>query len=365
MIYEKHLDPTLLLVVLFQISCCYCLHIQYLGLKDPPHIPDGKSVILGKTFETFKLADLYYLETSLRSGKLNLNPCKRVCIDPATGSSLLSLDKRFLDKHGEETTSVERFEWLGSEIAFGKTAQDLLMIVKNCGGVIEHRSKGEGGFTLDYICMGKSDRGNNNFTSKSLVCCMSQLLKVPAALDPRHAIHTLTIVETTKGIHLIELLESKTKKDSGTDLQKLWSQRPFQYSSAINPTVANIVIDLIFDLVPKEDDGAIVTILDPTCGSGTLLAFALDRGFSVYGCDINPSCVDGTIRNLEVIFGPENIKNNYFIKLEDSASTPIGTITFDCAVANIPWGQNTAIIDHELNKVRLFLFCLVFGHVLR
>ena len=358
MIRRKHLVSALLVCLEISFSCC--LNCQFLGLKDPAHtsIPDGKSVVFGKTFETFKLADLYFLETSLRSEKLDLQPCERICIDPATGSSLLSLDKRFFDKNGEERMSVERFEWLGSEIAFGETVQDLLKSVKNSGGIIEQHSKGEGGFSLDYICMGKSDRGTNRFTSKSLICCMSQLLKVPAALDPRDAIHDLILVETSNGIHLIEPVQIETKKDSGTDLQKQWSKRPFQYSSAINPTVANIVIDLIYDLIPKKEKNDVLTILDPTCGSGTLLAFALNRGFSVHGRDINPRCVDGTLRNLEVVFGEEKIKNNCLISIEDSASACIdhdGGISFDCAVANIPWGQNTAITDQELNKVCLFL----------
>lgn len=50
------------------------------------------------------------------------------------------------------------------------------------------------------------------------------------------------------------------------------------------------------------------TLLDPFCGTGTVLLEARTRGFSVVGSDVNPTMHDGTLENLkwqDVKIGPE------------------------------------------------------------
>lgn len=51
----------------------------------------GANRILCKTAETFKLADLYYLEVSIKA-ELRGMTCGRIGLDPATGSSLLVVE---------------------------------------------------------------------------------------------------------------------------------------------------------------------------------------------------------------------------------------------------------------------------------
>lgn len=333
---------------------------------------------MGKTYETFKLADLYYMETHLRSN----GRCDRLCIDPATGSLLLSVDCDWVEKSmASQTSGLNRFEWMGFVLSFGTTAQELIDRVGTGGGIGSlDPSLEEEEVTLDFLSMGRSDRTKHKFTSKSILCRMSQLIHIPVSLNPggdcNTCLHQLIILETAQGLYLVEQLKNPPRRiPSDSDLEEdthvqdvvsQWSQRPFQYSSAINPTVASIVIDLLYDLVQQnrsiEEERLI--LLDPTCGSGTFLALALQRGFDVVGQDINPLCVDGTIRNLEWVFGSEdekywvkwknrwcvNVQNSAAVMEEDGSDGSIRRL--DCAVANVPWGQNTVITDGDANMVR-------------
>lgn len=91
-----------------------------------------------------------------------------------------------------------------------------------------------------------------------------------------------------------------------------WAARPFQYSSTCNPALADILIDLVASLVEqgcRETSSPTATsgsrssstsrsLLDLTCGSGTLLARAARRGFVARGLDVNLRCVEGANENL-------------------------------------------------------------------
>ena len=131
--------------------------------------------------------------------------------------------------------------------------------------------------------------------------------------------------------------DDESSKTTRIIFQK-WPKRPFQYSSAININIADIVITLLDDMVNKkrqvttkmeEDDNdddrtcdvKTRTILDPTCGSGTFLAFAMAYGMCVEGYDYNPQCIDGTIRNLESLFGHDHVQKMAHIQCQDSTSS--------------------------------------------
>lgn len=67
-------------------------------------------------------------------------------------------------------------------------------------------------------------------------------------------------------------------------------QRPYQYSAALPPRIARMMINLV--AAPGE------TIVDPCCGVGTVLVEAAEMGVRALGCDINPRLVEHAAVNL-------------------------------------------------------------------
>lgn len=190
-----------------------------------------------------------------------------------------------------------------------------------------------------------------DYTSKNLICRVAQCIPARAALSSKTARTQLILIETPTQLYLAQRqnLESKESR-----VMKLWSKRPYQYSSAINPTIALIVVDMLHDLT-LDDHGRNHTLqnmsmLDATCGSGTFLAFALDKGMTVYGHDIKDKCVDGTIRNMRYLFESGVVENECRVTVQDVGSSIHfhgDTGKYECAVSNLPWGLNTEIKDES------------------
>jgi SAM-dependent methyltransferase len=190
-----------------------------------------------------------------------------------------------------------------------------------------------------------------SYTSKSLLHCIAQAIQIPAALNPAYATDRLQIIDTEKALFLTRPLR-RSKPEACQPLldEKKWNRRPFPYSSAINPKVSEIVTALVFDLVEQQfgtrpED---ISFVDPTCGSGTLLAHALANGANaVQGWDTNPTCVEGAIQNIKFMFGKDG-DNRCTIALHDATwKLPDTSRLFDCSVANLPWNQNSVLYNNE------------------
>lgn len=414
----------------------------------------SSSLILAKTRESFKLSDLYFLEAKIQAESRNWTDTKLLSVDRNTGSYLLQLDCRFLityqkehddNKHHsldqilqdpaaaaaqQRLSCLDRLDWIAHGLAFGTSGHELVnnilcRLPKHDTGETTDLTRVFGsmnGFTLDYICMGCMPQ--KDYTTKNLLCRISQIIPVPVVLDTHPDRKDgfknappptdLILIETQHGVYLAHRLhgilggaESNCNIDNGKNSSrsknslflKEWSRRPFQYSSAMNPTVANILIDLLYDLtmqhynlrndggmlaVPaaaaaeeEEEDYCRIKILDPTVGSGTFLAFAIKYGMDVTGYDIQPKCVQGTIRNLQYLFQDE--EHSYFGSSFCKESTLraaqicVGDSTFgkhhddgetfDCAVTNLPWGQNTEMNNKNDNLVSSLIFWMVGIHV--
>lgn len=349
--------------------------------------------ILAKTKETFKLAELYCLEASLQS-KMRKMKYERLAIDASTGSCLLSLDKDlFPQMNGISPANdslwpsmVYRFDWLAEPLAFGSTAEYLVEDIVNKNGLHNLQHDGtrmDQGFTIEYVTFSKVDDDTmvlsekmqqpggipsktKRHTSKTLICRVSQVIQYPASLYNSDDSLRLLLIESPIGIYL-------TKQHSLTNLHqapksvlhlKRWSTRPFQYSSAINPTLGAIVIDMIHDFLlvereqKKEHTGAgdimnnkSFSLLDPCTGSGTFLGFAVALGMDVVGYDINSKCITGALKNLIAVFGEEFVSKKCRLEVGELSAKHITTpnVCYDCAIANLPWGQNTAITNKDEN----------------
>jgi len=58
----------------------------------------------------------------------------------------------------------------------------------------------------------------------------------------------------------------------------------------IHPFPARMAPDIALDAIPQRDE-QVLTVLDPMCGSGTVLSAALERGHHAIGVDIDPLAV--------------------------------------------------------------------------
>ncbi|CAB9504397.1 expressed unknown protein [Seminavis robusta] len=370
-------------VVLLLISLFHQLCANAIVLRNSEN---NHRFYLAKTQETFKFADLQLLQAQLDATNCQYE-CERLVLDAATGSTLLQLnfDSRnpatvydLLPQQSSEKNKVEvddtlppslaRCEWIAEVIAFGSNASNL---VKS----LQEHNNGKGiaienctGWAIDYIRMVDKEGSANDipklgYTLKPLLCAIAQNIRAPASLDASCASDKLVAIETLHhGIYVGRII-SRSGSPTGTAHLSCWSKRPFQYSSAIHPVVAEIVIEMLFDLVehPVEPDGAI-RILDPTCGSGTFLAFALASGrrrVHVEGWDVNPQCVQGTKQNLGYCFGEDSVSSRCRVRVRDSSIVPLVQesgdlpLKIDCVVSNLPWGQNTIdYVDQNLNILK-------------
>ena len=78
--------------------------------------------------------------------------------------------------------------------------------------------------------------------------------------------------------------------------QQMDEDRPFtEFRQTIPPKFAKTLISYLQLNAPLKDK----KILDPFCGSGTILQFAHMIGLQAYGADIVPKCIEGTRNNVK------------------------------------------------------------------
>jgi SAM-dependent methyltransferase len=307
---------------------------------------------LCKTKETFKLAELLFLEASLQARASRDFNVTRLLVDQATGSTLFKLDlpcEQSLFIHKELPSSLVRCDWIAQVLSGETDAQVLVNQLRKYPPEINKL------WTIGYIRMQQIDKyrqksiPKSQYTKHTLLLSVSNVLNAPPALDPELTEQELLLVDTidpsgTVNCYLTTKLQGLADSSSSRILKSKWPKRPFQYSSAINPQVAQIVMDILSELsiASNSDNQNTLRLLDPTCGSGTFLALAIERGMKIEAYDCNENCVDGSRKNLEYLF-PEQVNDSNGVKLKIHDSTNVFTETdkIDCVVANLPWGINT------------------------
>ena len=338
--------------------------------------------LIAKSIESFKLSDLYMMEAQLETNLRRWKPSERILIDPNTGSCLFTLDRRFVFSEGQDdvytlnTPSIlNRCDWICDTLAYGTNVNAFLENVQQQTFTLND-------FSLDYIYMGKRTKDDLNeeeekYTSKSLSYRVVQLLSPSTiALNPQNAIEKLILIDTPTALYLGRKISSSYLEQERTNSPFLeqWSSRPFQYSSAMNPTAGKIIIDLINDLVQQEnemEEDTPIYMIDATCGSGTFLALAMEHGMNVCGHDLNDKCIEGTKHNLIHLFGEKVVTERAAVSVSDSSieESPLSgshQVLFDCAVCNLPWGQNTEM-NVEANQVifPVWIIMMYFHHNLK
>lgn len=101
--------------------------------------------------------------------------------------------------------------------------------------------------------------------------------------------------------------------------------RLVEREGALRPTVANAMVHLAGD-----PDG---TLLDPCCGSGTILAEAIDSGWRVAGSDIDSQAVE---------IARQNVRNTN-ISVCDARELDLADGSIGACVSNLPFGRQYSV----------------------
>lgn len=97
--------------------------------------------------------------------------------------------------------------------------------------------------------------------------------------------------------------------------------RESERRGALRPTVAAAMVRLAGELGE--------TLLDPCCGSGTILAEATQTGWQAHGVDIDPDAAQ---------IARQNVKGAT-IRVGDARELPMDDASVDACVSNLPFGQ--------------------------
>jgi tRNA (guanine6-N2)-methyltransferase len=114
-----------------------------------------------------------------------------------------------------------------------------------------------------------------------------------------------------------------------TALHDRWYQRA-HLPGALKPSIAAALVLL-------AQTTATTHVLDPCCGSGTILIEAALQGASVCGGDSNPLAVAATQTNLAAAGVSASVQH------WDATSLPIADAAVDRVITNLPWGRQVQV----------------------
>jgi len=276
-------------------------------------------------------------------------------------------------------SSLQRCEWIARVLIMASSPEPLVEEIISSQAASKGSEKHPGllqsligPWTLNHVRMMTGSRTSlskpSPYTSKTLLCAVAHALGaagVPApALDPHTATDHLLLMETDDQWYLIQKLPTSSCASNDTErmlqAQRQWSQRPFPYSSATNWDVATMIMDLLAHRIQHRTVKAATAqppppakLLDATCGSGTFLALAMDRGMTVMGWDSNPLCVAGTLQNLAYVYGAERVERDCHVAVRNclQPSVPDDPIMTNvtCVASNLPWGVNSHLRSSNTN----------------
>jgi len=316
------------------------------------------SFFLAKTSETFKLSELQYAEAHGQA-KIFGYAVTRLLVDRSTGSTLLKvhhLARESILDPVNLPSSLRRCDWILEVLAHSESPHKL---IKNLGSDRDRLGSILDGWTLDYFrfddLLAPKPSSVPNYTMKTLMCSVSQAIPSLPALDPKTSVEKLLLVDTISNsshtLFLGRVLGHSVMGGSESFSGKRWSMRPYQYSSAFNQKAAEIVMEWLSSRVPSDSWQTPPLLLDPTCGSGTFLAMAMEQGWRVEGYDVNSYCAEGSLRNLNYMFGDEKVKEMAHVECRDSSSEFEKKEFPSCVVSNLPWGVNSVEYQHENQKI--------------
>jgi 23S rRNA G2445 N2-methylase RlmL len=118
-----------------------------------------------------------------------------------------------------------------------------------------------------------------------------------------------------------------------------WDTRPFAFSASLEPLVASAAVSIATSIHlashPRASDGRPLRMLDPCCGSGTVLVAGLAHGHTCSGSDLREDFVTRAKENLEYM----QLSLDGIAQHDALQPFPPGPIP-DLIVCNPPWGKH-------------------------
>lgn len=125
---------------------------------------------------------------------------------------------------------------------------------------------------IDYLCLAPHP---NKLKRNLMTCAIAQLIKGSPSLQiDDHPTHSYAIFESSKNFYFCRRLKGSLQNDSldRTNLIEIWSKRPFTFSSASSIEITESIVNILLSRVSR---GRGLVLMDPCCGSGTMLISAL------------------------------------------------------------------------------------------
>jgi tRNA G10 N-methylase Trm11 len=201
------------------------------------------------------------------------------------------------------------------EIAHGATMEDLIARLVNQSFVAD-------GFHIDVAIRSKQVSVDSR---KSIRAVADAIHGTPNLNHPQHR---LLIIVSDRGFSLAEILVQAEYS------YKKHDKKPFRTSSSLPSQLARALVNLVY---PAQ------TILDPCCGTGSILLEACATGVNAYGIDRNTTMVGMTQRNLQY-FGYEAV-----IQCKDALNC---SQTAEAVVTDFPYGR---FLVQDENNIKAIL----------
>jgi tRNA (guanine10-N2)-dimethyltransferase len=131
---------------------------------------------------------------------------------------------------------------------------------------------------------------------------------------------------------VVGLVERKSQKKSGSA-----RNRPYFHPVALEPKLCRAMINLA---MVKEGD----TILDPFCGTGSIMLEANSMGMDAIGCDLSSKMCRGALTNLR------SSKNGFIINC-DALSLPLKMNFIDAVVTDLPYGRAASTLKRGAKEL--------------
>jgi tRNA G10 N-methylase Trm11 len=187
-------------------------------------------------------------------------------------------------------------------IAYGETFHSLVAETTRQDMCVER-------FRIEYISLSVQ-----TFThSQDAILAIANA--IDGAPDLTHPNHRFLIIATDNGFYLTRIVVEAEHTYQKHD------NKPYRTSSSLPSQLARALVNLAY---PAR------TILDPCCGTGSILLEACATGVTAFGIDRNPKMVGMTRRNLQY-FGYDAMVHR--------GSADDCTQTVDAVVTDLPYGR--------------------------
>ena len=151
---------------------------------------------------------------------------------------------------------------------------------------------------------------------------------INGAPDLNHPLRRFLLIACDNGFFLGEILTKSSRSYQKHD------GKPYRTSSSLPSQLARALVNLAY---PAR------SILDPCCGTGSILLEACATGVAAFGIDRNPKMVGMTRRNL-LHFGYEAV-----VQRGDATQC---TQTNEAVVTDLPYGR---FLEHDENNIKMIL----------